>query len=95
MTRIRIDIPTESRSVELDVNDHSAVRDIISQVWQWGELKGAGVKEGLADGDWILRIKRRSEQGRWWSEQEIKDYKDRESLLPVPVYGIDLNHQLC
>ena len=85
MTRIRIDIPTESRSVELDVRDHSVVKDVISQVWKSGDLEGTSMDDQISEGELSIRIKRRSEPGRWWSEQEIKDYRDRELACPVDV----------
>jgi hypothetical protein len=80
MVRIRVDIPSESRSVELDVGDRSVIEDVVAQIFE-SEGRKYDAIDGVAKGrGWIMRIKTRSAQGRWWSEQEIKDYQDRESL---------------
>ena len=78
MVQIRVNIPSESRSVELDVENRSQARDIVARVLAQEET---GPTDKRESDEWILRIKRRSEQGRWWSEQEILDYKDRK--LPL------------
>ena len=88
MVRIRVDIPSESRAVELDVSDQSAAREIVTRVLDGGcadPLIGQ-VEEG--EEGWTLRVKRRSEQGRWWSDQEIREYKDCESFHDCQVASV-------
>lgn len=78
MVRIQVDIPSEKRSVEVDISDRSTVKDVIAPLRTQELLYDLGAGGSSGRVEWTLRIKRRSEQGRWWTEQEILDYTDRE-----------------
>lgn len=79
----RISIHTTGGSLELDVKGGTSASDVIRQV-----LKQPGIGLGIEsrNGDrrdgrgYYLRARRMVEEGRWWSEEDIKAYKDRMSL---------------
>lgn len=74
-----MDVPSLSRSIKLDVTGQvtaaQAIHDCLQQLFSdTSDLDTAG---------WILRARTRAEEGKWWMEQEIRNYRDREQpFLP-------------
>jgi hypothetical protein len=41
------------------------------------ERKDENGEDGAAEQVWRIRVRRTVEEGKWWSESDIKDFKDR------------------
>jgi len=79
----RISVHTTGGPLELDVKDGTLASDVIRQVLIQGDF-GLGIESRNGAGrdgrGYYLRARRTVEEGRWWSEQDIKAYKDRMSF---------------
>jgi hypothetical protein len=79
MTVFRIHVHT-GRHIELDSKDGIRASEAIQQVLsQSSEDFGSGLTEqdGGHGGKYYLRVRKMVEEGRWWSEDDIKAYRDR------------------
>lgn len=77
MTRvIPVNIPSLTRSVEVTVSEHATAGQVIQQCLRQLDIETTGY--GTDDAAWILRVHPRAEAGKWWTEEEIREYRSRE-----------------
>ena len=80
----RISIHTTGGPLDLDVKDGTLASDVIRQVLRQQDSDlGIESKNGNRRDErgFYLRARRTVEEGRWWSEEDIKAYRDRMSTL--------------
>jgi hypothetical protein len=81
--RVCIYSPT-SEPIHLDLQDGILASGAIRQALQLSRQSGGSRTQGQTedkDGNtegWRLRARRYAEEGRWWSEDDIKAYSDRK-----------------
>lgn len=79
----RISVHTTGGPLELGVKDGTLASDVIRQVLKQQD-SGLGIQPTNGhrrdERGYYLRARRTVEEGRWWSEEDIKVYKDRMSF---------------
>jgi len=94
MVRIRIHVEDVAHRpldpIELESVNNLSARQVLSRVLERlvdqseglnsQDLKGEG-EEGRR---WRLRVRRTTEEGRWWTEVEVDSFKDRRSISTPP-----------
>jgi hypothetical protein len=76
----RIFVNTTRNVLELDLKAGTRASDVIQQVLSQssGSSESELTEQGARDeGKCYLRVRRTLEEGRWWSEDGIKAYRDR------------------
>lgn len=86
MSTFRIEIHNPaSNSIHLELEDGSKASNAVRGALRRLGDAVVGVKlEDRSDRDlqgWRLRARRSVEEGRWWTEEDIKGYSDRKSDL--------------
>lgn len=80
----RISVHTTGGRLELTLKEGTSASEVIRQVLLKQEDIGLGIESKNGDErderEYYLRARRMVEEGRWWSEEDIKAYKDRMSL---------------
>lgn len=77
------------RAIHVELPTDATAEDILARVLELARVELGGEQwRGVAcdvawsgeraDG-WAMRARREMEEGRWWSEEEVEGYRDRES----------------
>jgi hypothetical protein len=78
-----------ARAIDVELATDTTAEDVLARILERADAELGGDEwrgvasdvawSGERTDEWALRVMREMEEGRWWSEEEIEGYRDRES----------------